>query len=168
MKILILVRHAKSSWDQMGLDDFDRPLNERGKKDAPEMAKRLKEKDLKIDLILSSPAKRAFRTARFFAEEFDMKKDDIEIEQDLYGAGVTSFLKVVESLKNKYDTVAIFSHNPGITDFVNTLSSVHIDDMPTCGVFAVQAETDNWSDFATAPKRFLFFDYPKNNLPGQD
>jgi len=168
MKILILVRHAKSSWDQMGLDDFDRPLNERGKKDAPEMAARLKEKGLKIDLFLSSPAKRARKTAKYFVEEFGLKKEDIELEKDLYGASPSTILKAVTGIKNKLGTVALFAHNPGLTEFASSLTDVHIDNMPTCSVFAVQAETDNWADFATAPKRFLFFDYPKNNLPGQD
>ena len=161
-KTLVLVRHAKSSWTDAGLNDAERPLNERGKKDAPEMAKRLKEK-LKVDLFLSSPAKRAMRTARFFAEEFDVKKNDIESVDGLYEADTNAFKKVVESLKNKHDTVAIFSHNPGITDFVNTLTTVRIDNMPTCGIFAVQIETDNWEKFEEAEKKFLFFDYPKNS-----
>src|SRR4051794_9695084 len=76
MKTLILVRHAKSSWDQPGVSDIDRPLNERGKSDAPQMAKRLKERNIKIDLFISSPAKRAKKTAKYFAEEYDQKKDE--------------------------------------------------------------------------------------------
>ncbi|HWJ27799.1 MAG TPA: histidine phosphatase family protein [Flavisolibacter sp.] len=166
MKNLILVRHAKSSWDQLGTDDFDRPLNERGKKDAPEMAARLKEKGLKIDLLLSSPAKRASKTAKYFAEEFGLKKDDIEFEKDLYGASPAVILKVLTDIRNKVQTVALFAHNPGITEFASSLTDVHIDNMPTCSVFAVQADTDDWQDFAKAQKRFLFFDYPKNKIPG--
>lgn len=145
------------------MSDADRPLNERGKKDAPEMAKRLKEKGLKIDLFLSSTAKRARKTARLFAEEFDVKKDDVEEDGKLYEADVNAFFKVIEELKNKHDVVAIFSHNPGITDFVNALTTVRIDNMPTCGIFAVQAETDDWEKFKDAEKKFLFFDYPKSS-----
>jgi phosphohistidine phosphatase len=165
MKILILVRHAKSSWDHQGLDDMDRPLNEKGKKDAPEMAKRLKDKGLKLDRIISSTAKRARRTARYFAEEFDIKKDDIILTAELYMANRSGFSNTIASIKDKDEVVALFAHNPGITDFVNTLTKVRIDDMPTCGVFAVQAETDNWEKFESAEKSFLFFDYPKNPLP---
>ena len=163
-KTLILIRHAKSSWDEPGLSDAERPLNERGKKDAPEMAKRLKDKGLKIDLFLSSPAKRAKRTARYIAEELDVKKDKIETEEALYGAGPTAFIEVISNLSDKYKTVAIFAHNPGITDFANTLTSVHIDNMPTCGIFAVQADVNSWKEFKNAEKKFLFFDYPKNPL----
>ena len=162
MKILILVRHAKSSWDAPGLSDFDRPLNERGKKDAPEMAKRLKEKNIKVDQIVSSAAKRAKKTARYFAEEFDIDKDDIKLVEDLYLATQEAFSTAVSGLEDRYETVALFSHNPGITEFASSLSNVRIDDMPTCAMFAVQAETDSWSDFGAAEKKFLFFDYPKN------
>ncbi len=164
MKTLILVRHAKSSWDNVGEPDIERPLNERGKKDAPEMAKRLKKRQVEIDAFISSPAKRARRTAKAFGEEFGLEKKDVVIEKDLYGASVEEFKKIVASLPDKYKSVSLFSHNPGITDFVNTLSSVHVDNMPTSAIFAVSAETENWKDFIQAEKKFLFFDYPKNPL----
>lgn len=162
MKKLIIVRHAKSSWDLTGQDDMERPLNERGKKDAPEMASRLKEKINKVELFVSSPAKRAKKTAKLFAEAFNYDKKDIVTEDKLYEATAAAFYNVVESFKDKYDTVAIFSHNPGITEFANTLTHVHINDMPTCAVFAININTNKWADFKTADKSFLFFDYPKN------
>lgn len=164
MKTLILVRHAKSSWDEAGLSDSERPLNDRGKKDAPEMAKRLRKRGLAIDALVSSPAERAFRTARFFAKEFDFKKDDIVVAKALYGALSAHFEEVIGGLKDKVNTVAIFSHNPGITDYANTLTTVRTDNIPTCGVFAVQADVENWKAFAKADKNFLFYDYPKNPL----
>jgi phosphohistidine phosphatase len=164
MKTLYLVRHAKSSWNIVGIDDFDRPLNERGKQDAPEMAKRLKKRNNKIDLLLSSPAKRAYKTAKYFAEAFDIKKGEIVLVDRLYHASVSTFLETISEIKDKYDSVVIFSHNPGITEFANILTNVHIDDMPTCSVFAVQIETGHWKDFFKSEKKFLFFDYPKNPL----
>jgi phosphohistidine phosphatase len=164
MKTLILVRHAKSSWDQEGLHDSERPLNERGKKDAPDMAKRLRRKGLKIDRFVSSPAERAFRTARFFAKEFEVKKDEIQVEKALYGAQTSQFEQVVSSLKDKYNTVVLFSHNPGITDYANSLTNVRTDNIPTCGMLAVQADVESWVLFLKAEKRFLFYDYPKNPL----
>ncbi|RYY77559.1 MAG: histidine phosphatase family protein, partial [Moraxellaceae bacterium] len=133
MKTLILVRHAKSDWSHEGLGDIERPLNERGRKDAPDMAKRLHKKGLKIDLFLSSPAKRAFRTARFFAEEFDIKKDAIQVENRLYGAMPHQFEDVIADINHKEDIVAVFSHNPGITEYANTLCEVRTDNIPTCG-----------------------------------
>ena len=160
MKTLLLIRHAKSSWDAPGLSDIDRPLNDRGKKDAPEMAKRLKKRGLSIDQFISSTAKRARKTAKYFAEEFDVKKDNIKEVEDLYMATAPGFVKTIEDTRNKHDVIALFSHNPGITEFANSLTDTRIDDMPTCGVFAVQANADDWKDFMNAEKKFLFFDYP--------
>jgi phosphohistidine phosphatase len=164
MKTLILIRHAKSSWETAGLSDFERPLNERGKKDAPEMARRLKERGVKIDGLVSSPARRARKTARFFAEEFGFEKNDIRLIDNLYLATAEAFAEAVASIDDRFDTVALFSHNPGITEFASSLTNVRVDDMPTCAVFAASAETDNWKDFEKAEKKFLFFDYPTNPM----
>ena len=164
MKTLLLVRHAKSSWDAPGLSDFDRPLNERGKTDAPEMAKRLRDKNIKVDVFISSPAKRAKRTAKYFAEEFDMKKDDIVLVDDLYLATMEAFAAAVKNIDDRHDTAAIFSHNPGITEFASMLTNVRVDDMPTCAVFAVQSDADSWKNFMSGERKFLFFDYPKNPI----
>ncbi len=164
MKTLLVVRHAKSSWDVPSQDDRERPLNNRGKKNAPEMAKRLRKKGVKIDLLVSSPALRAFDTARIFAKELDMKKKNIVQEEKLYGAGTDNFYEVIAGLPDKQDSIALFGHNPGITEFVNSLSSVRIDNMPTCAVFAVTADTKTWANFKESLKSFLFFDYPKNPL----
>jgi phosphohistidine phosphatase len=164
MKTLLLVRHAKSSWDQPGLTDFDRTLNERGKKDAPAMAKRVKEKGIELDHLVSSPAKRARKTAKYFAEEFGFKKEEVKLVDGLYGATESEFLQAVKDIDDSYNAVAIFSHNPGITEFASSLTNVRVDDMPTCAVFALQIEIDSWKEFAAAEKNFLFFDYPKNPL----
>ena len=161
-KILLLVRHAKSSWDDPSLSDFDRPLNERGKSDAPEMAKRFHDRKIKMDGLVSSPAKRARQTCKQFAKELDLKKKDIVLEENLYEAGEENFYDVIENLKNKWDNVAVFSHNPGITSFANSLTQTRIDDMPTCSLFAVKIDSKDWKDFREAKKEFLFFDYPKN------
>ena len=164
MKTLLVVRHAKCSWDRIDQPDMERPLNDRGKKDAPDMAERLKEKNVKIDLFVSSPAKRAKKTARLFAEEYKVGKDDILIKEELYEPSLDNFYKVVASLPDKQDVIALFSHNQGITEFANSLTNVRIDDMPTCGIFAVSAAVDKWEEFKAAEKQFLFFDYPKNPL----
>jgi phosphohistidine phosphatase len=130
------------------------------------MAKKLKDQKIKVDAFVSSPAKRARQTCKRFVKEFDLKKKDIVLEDRLYEAGEQDFLVVIEALKNKWDGVALFSHNPGITYFANSLTETKVDDMPTCGVFAVVVETNEWKDFKTAKKEFLFFDYPK--LENQD
>ncbi|MEO7121151.1 MAG: histidine phosphatase family protein [Ginsengibacter sp.] len=162
MKTLILVRHAKSSWDNSVLTDFERPLNERGKHDAPQMAKRLKQKELEIDLFISSPAKRAKKTAEIFMHEFDLKEKNLLTIPALYEASVEKFLEVVSDIKDKNHTVALFAHNPGLTDFINLLECYPVYEMPTCGVFALKIKSKKWKDIKDAEKEFLFFDYPKN------
>jgi len=161
LKTLILVRHAKSSWDDPGLNDFDRPLNDRGKKDAPKMAEKLSKKKIEIDAFISSPAKRAARTAKIFAEEFKAKKKKIIFKTELYLASENIFYDVIEKTDDKLNTIAVFSHNPGITDFANDLTEIKIDNIPTCGVFAVKIDTKRWADLKDAKKEFWFFDYPK-------
>ncbi|MCW3115671.1 MAG: putative phosphohistidine phosphatase, SixA [Segetibacter sp.] len=160
MKSLLIIRHAKSSWD-FDFQDFDRPLNHRGENDAPAMAKRLLKKDIKIDAFVSSPAKRAFTTAALFAEVYDEKKKNIIIVPSLYEASVSDFFNAIEGFDKDCKNVALFSHNPGITAFANKLTDTKIDDMPTCAVFAVKADIKKWEDFATSKKEFWFFDYPK-------
>ena len=163
MKSLLIIRHAKSSWDDFSQKDFDRPLNSRGKKDAPEMARRVRRQmNVKLDAILSSPANRALSTARLFADEFEVKKKNIIEWPDLYDASISKFYKAVEALNDDFDSVALFSHNPGITAFANSLMNAYIDDMPTCAVFALHIKTDSWKGFEDAEKEFWFFDYPKN------
>jgi phosphohistidine phosphatase len=162
MKTLILIRHAKSSWDNTVLTDFERPLNERGKHDAPQMAKRLKERKIEIDLFISSPAKRARKTAEIFMHEFGLKEKNLLTISGLYDASVEIFLEVVNDIKDKNQSVALFAHNPGITDFINLLECYPVYDMPTCGVFALKIQCEKWKDFKDSDKEFLFFDYPKN------
>ena len=164
MKSIILIRHAKSSWDDASLSDFDRPLNERGKRDAPIMANRLLDNKVKIDVFVSSPAKRAARTARIFAKEYKMGKGDILFMTELYGAGEKDFFQVIGNLSDKYEYVALFSHNPGITDFANQLTDTRIDNIPTCGVFAISSMAKKWSEFGKAENKFWFFDYPKSDI----
>ena len=162
MKTLLLIRHAKSSWDNVILPDFERPLNERGKHDAPLMAKRIKEKKIEIDAFVSSPAKRAKKTAEIFMAEFNAKEKKLIFIPSLYEATSEKFYDAIENLKDKYDTVALFAHNPGITDFINSLECTPVYDMPTSAVYAIKIKTKNWRDFRKANKEFLFFDYPKN------
>jgi len=161
MKSLLLIRHAKSSWASDVLNDFDRPLNERGKKEAPEMASALIKNKIAIDCFVSSPAKRAKKTAKLFIAEFGKDESGIIFIPELYHARAETFSKVIATLNDDYETVAIFSHNPGITEFANMLVDIELDNMPTCSIFAVKSSVDRWSEFANAKKEFWFFNYPK-------
>ena len=162
MKTIILVRHAKSSWDDFSLKDEDRPLTDRGKKNAPDMARRLLKKKIPIDAILSSPAKRAKSTAEYFAKEYDIPKKKIKLIDELYMASSDAFVKTIRNAPEKADSIALFSHNEGITQFANSLSEARVDNMPTCSVFAVKVDIDNWNEFEPGKTEFYFFDYPKS------
>ncbi len=156
------MRHAKSSWGNPGLADFDRPLNDRGKEDAPKMAQKLLEEKIKIDCFVSSPAKRAQKTAKLFMKEYDEKKEKLILVTSLYEATVSNFYQAIENFDDDCESVAMFSHNPGVTDFVNSLTDYSTDNMPTCGVFAISIDTKKWKHFKESNKKFLFFDFPKN------
>ncbi len=162
MKTLLIVRHAKSSWDNADTSDIDRPLNDRGKRDAPAMAQRMLKTGLAIDRFVSSPAKRARQTAEYFVHAYGKKDKDILFVPELYHASTSTFKEVVGKLDDNDSTVILFSHNPGITAFVNLLTdTIRVDNMPTCGVFAVKGDAAYWPDFLVAKRELLFFDYPK-------
>jgi phosphohistidine phosphatase len=167
MKRLLIIRHAKSSWDFSVQNDFDRPLNNRGHKDAPMMAGRLLAKYVQLDAMVTSTAKRAASTARYFYDAYKQHPtlgtflEWMEMPQ-LYHAPEAVFYKVITQLSASLESVALFSHNPGITYFINELTNTHIDNMPTCGIFAIEVDCLLWKDFEVAEKKFLFFDYPKN------
>lgn len=161
MKTILFIRHAKSSWDDPSISDIDRTLNERGKKNAPEMAERLLKKGVKLDLLVSSPAKRARQTAKAFASVLDVK--DIVYKDELYLPDPSAFTKVIQSLPADYKHVAIFSHNPGITEYVNRFGNNRVDNMPTAAIFAVKVDCEEWSAFDPEKADFWFFDYPKSN-----
>ena len=164
MKTLYVVRHAKSSWDDPDKPDFDRSLNERGKRDAPRMGKRLKEKDVHPDLMLSSPAWRALSTCKRIAKVLEYSKEKIKTDSKLYHAEDDEILLVVQGVKDKFNTVMIFGHNPGLTDFVNSLMSEEqsIENIPTGGVVAFQLNIESWSQLTWGIGKVLFFDYPKS------
>lgn len=163
MKKLFVVRHAKSSWATPGQSDFARPLNDRGAHDAPEMAKRLMQRNEAVDLFLSSPALRARQTCEAFCKVYQRPLSAIQFEDTLYHASCETFYSAIEKISDEHHSVALFSHNPGITEFINSLhAGAVLDNMPTCGIFAVEIHTTRWSKFNTAKKEFLFFESPKH------
>lgn len=161
MKTLYLVRHAKSSWDNPALRDFDRPLNDRGKNDAPRMGKRLRKRGILPDFIISSSAKRARSTAKRIAEALGYPEKEIQLTETLYHAEPEVILSVIHRLPDSCNSVMLVGHNPGLTDFANQYIDVRIDNMPTCGVVAAQFDVRSWKDVGEAQGSLLFFDYPK-------
>jgi phosphohistidine phosphatase len=162
MKTLTILRHLKSSWKDKDLPDIERPLNRRGKEDAPVMATRIREAGIRPSLILSSPAHRAWTTARIIAKEISYPMEFLQREAELYLADVDTLLEVLERQDNKFNSIMIVGHNPGLTEFANYLLPNLTDNIPTGGVVSLNIETDDWNLRDRAPAELLVFDYPKN------
>lgn len=149
MRTLFLIRHAKSSRDDPSLPDKDRPLDDRGKRDAPKMGKRLAKRDVKPDLILSSPARRALKTAEIIARKLDYKIKDIIVDDRLYACAAVDLLNVIHELDDKLKRVMLFGHNPELTELAHRLSR-EITHMPTCAVAEFRFNVKSWSDIGKA------------------
>lgn len=161
MKKLYLVRHAKSSWSNPELRDYDRPLNKRGLRDAPFMGKLIGKKGIKPELLITSTAKRALITAEYFADELGYKKEEIIRDENLYEAGVRDIIKVISELDNNIVTVMLFGHNPGLTELNNYISDKEIDNIPTSAVVSLILKTGQWNQIGEGTCRLEFFEYPK-------
>lgn len=162
MKRLLIIRHAKSGWDNTASTDFERTLTDQGKSDARIMARRLIEKSIGIDRFVSSPAKRAHQTTKIFMNEYKANKDNLLLIPSLYEASVKHFYEAIDMLNDEDITVALFAHNPGVTDFVNSTGCSLIYNMPACAVFGLTINANHWKEFENAKKEFLFFDSPQN------
>lgn len=161
MKTLYLIRHAKSSWDFPELDDFQRPLNGRGKKDAPRMGRFLADKGILPERIISSPAKRAFKTARKMARELGYPKTEIVRDKAIYHAWPDRLLKIVIDLSDALSSVMLFGHNPGLTEFTNRLAGTAIENIPTAGAVGIEFDVHHWRDIGYGSGRLLFFHFPR-------
>lgn len=162
MKTLYLIRHAKSSWKDPELQDFERPLNKRGKRDAPEMGQRLKENKAGIDVIISSPAQRTLKTAKIIAREIDFPVKKIVKKDSVYLADVPTLVKVIRKISDKHHQAMLFGHNPGLTTLANFLvNGEQVENIPTCGIFCIEFEIDSWKKVEQGIGKMLFFDYPK-------
>lgn len=156
-KTLYLVRHAKSSWAEPGIDDIDRPLNSRGLHDAPEMGRRIKRRGPVPELILCSPARRAAETF----EMLGLGVANVVFDERIYEASASTLLALVESLDDRYRTAMLIGHNPSISWLASQLGGVHIDHMPTGAVATIRLATSHWRRAVGSPAELVDFDYPK-------
>jgi phosphohistidine phosphatase len=145
VKELILVRHAKSSWRDTSLDDHSRPLNKRGKRDAPEMGARLARRGCDPDLLISSTAVRAIETARTIARKLGYPRERILEEERLYHASVNGLIGVISNVDDSVETLMLFGHNPGFTQLANMLGPRDLFNMPTCAVLHLRFDTTSWN-----------------------
>jgi phosphohistidine phosphatase len=158
---LTLIRHAKSSWADPELNDFDRPLNKRGKKNAPLMGKIISKRGLVFDRIVSSPALRAISTARLIAEKLGYPEQDIQQREELYDASLHDLLDSVQALENESERTALVAHNPGLTDLCNHLSGESIANLPTCAVAVIEFDLDDWRAVHRDSGRLVMYEYPR-------
>lgn len=162
MKTLHIIRHAKSRNDLFGIQDFDRPLADRGFADATTMAKRLKAKSTVPDLIISSPALRAITTAKIFAEVLDYPEKKIQLELSIYESFSSDLLQIIHSIPDKFNTTMIFGHNPAFTALFNYLGGTNLDNLPTCGIGTLVVDITTWKDVAPSAIQHSEIDFPKN------
>ena len=162
MKTLTLVRHAKSSWKDTSLPDRDRPLNKRGKRDAPEMGRRIADAGIRPSLIVSSPAVRAWATAKVIADQIGYPREFLQRDSALYLASVNGILDVIVSQDGGFNNLMLVGHNPGFTDFANYLVPGLTNNIPTAGVVCVELDTDDWSLYDKPDVNLVLYDFPKN------
>ena len=160
MKKIILIRHAKSDWDNPSLPDYDRPLADRGLRDAPQMAISLKNRGVHLDLICSSTAQRAKQTACITAAVLGYQESEIKWEKSLYHASASYLLQFIQSQSDQVQTLVLVGHNPGLTELINILG-VKLDNLPTSGQFAFSLSTDHWKELSRDTCTFAWWDSPK-------
>lgn len=162
MKQFLLCRHAKSSWQDGTLADIDRPLNKRGKRDAPEMGRRLSRRGILPDLIVTSHAKRARRTTKLLTAAMGADTERIRVEPSLYGADISTVQYCIQRLDDQCRTVMFVGHNPEFTMLANLLGNLEIYNVPTCGIVAFRFAVKSWQDVRPGEGTLDFFDFPKN------
>ena len=160
---LTLLRHAKTEAQHSGQEDWDRMLEPRGQKDAPEMARRLRERKLKPDLTITSPAVRALTTAQIFMRELHLPASKLQQDERLYLASPKVLKEVICELGGTVPHLMIVGHNPGLTEFADKVSAERdVDNMPTCAIYTLEFEIKDWSELAWDSGVNVEFDYPKN------
>ncbi|MBF0587219.1 histidine phosphatase family protein [Prosthecochloris sp. N3] len=163
MKTLYLVRHAKSSWDNAAMADFDRPLNTRGQKAAPFMAQLMAEKQASPDLMITSPANRALTTAQIFADVLDYPVDKLQERMEIYEGGLNHCIRIIQEIPDTVHSVMLFGHNPTLTMLANFISGEHLENMVTCSVVKITLKHDQWNDTMMDSGAMEWYEYPKKH-----
>ncbi len=165
MKTLYIVRHAKSDWGDEALRDIDRHLNPRGYSDAYFMSKLFMQHYTVPELMVSSPAIRAFSTALIFARTFKYPEHSIVIKEEIYEAGTDTLKQSILAFDNNKSSVMLFGHNPGLSNLFNEISDSCIDSLPTCAIVGISFDVKNWNEINKTEGKTLFTDFPKEFKP---
>ena len=161
MKTLYIVRHAKSSWESPESDDLNRPIIENGIKKTRKVIDFLLKENAKVDVIVSSHAKRALETAYLFAQSFNFTPSEIIINHNIYECDEESIMSEVYALPNDKNNVMLIGHNPTFTQFANIFLDKKIDFLPTSSVISISFDTDQWEKIESSIKRVNFVAFPK-------
>ena len=161
MKRLILIRHAKSSWSDPQATDFERKLNKRGKRDAPFMAEKLAQRGIEADLIISSPAKRARKTAKHMAKAIGYTPAKIVFHEEAYSFSAADVFPILRDVDDQYEIICFVGHNYGLTDLAEQLTGEQLLNIPTSGMVGMTCRIANWSEMRPGCAQLEFFDYPK-------
>ena len=163
MRLLTLVRHGKSSWKYEGLQDFERPLNQRGWKDVPTMALRFVAQGHRPDYLISSFATRALTTARVFAKQLHYPIERIRLSENIYDCSVDDLYKNISKLNDQHWHACVFGHNPSFTVFTNDLCNSGLENIPTSGIAHIELNVESWAQIEPGCGNLLAFDFPKNS-----
>ena len=159
MKSLIIVRHCKSSWADLSLSDFDRPLNKRGNIDGELMSNYLREKEKKIDKLILSTSKRTRLTSKYFTEKIHF--DSISYLDELYHASYSDIINIISKVENNFNSVMVIGHNPGLTELINQYTIMNIYNLPTTGVVKVEFKVDKWERITENKGKIVYKKFPK-------
>lgn len=163
-KDLYIVRHGKAVSDYFRISDIDRPLKEKGIVDSINMANRLLSKNIIPEKVISSSAVRAFHSASIYCKTFEISIEKIQIVDNFYLSGTSTFLEEISNTNNDIKSLIIFGHNPGFTDLANYFLSNSIDNIPTSGIVGIRFNTNTWSKISQETVESSFLDYPKNSF----
>jgi phosphohistidine phosphatase len=159
MKKIIVLRHAKSSWKDLSLGDFHRPLNGRGKTDGPIMSRYLSKKIDCIDYLHSSSSVRTFETSKFFISKIEFK--NIKYDDNLYHGSGQSIISFIKNYPDQYNSVMIIAHNPGLTNLINMITHINLDNFPTTGIANIDFDCDSWNNISIENSNLVDLKFPK-------
>ena len=163
MKQITLLRHAKSSWKNSDLLDIERPLNKRGKRDAPLMGKIIARRISKPDLFLTSPAKRARKTVNIIAKEMGFPRKLITIVDNIYRSNADNLRRIFSNIEDQFNSIILCGHNPSLTELLRLFTTSNIENIPTCGIATIRFSIDKWKNISLHKGELIYYDFPKKH-----
>jgi phosphohistidine phosphatase len=162
IRTVTLIRHAKSSWNDPSLTDFERPLNKRGISDAPRVGAALEQAGISFDRVLCSDAQRARQTLKLLGQGIEIDEGIIEYRHDMYGASADHLLSCITEQPDSISNIALIGHNPGMEDLAYNLAKDPVGSMSTCNVVHLEFDSDKWTDLSMAAGEIALMIRPRS------